>query len=87
MKSYGYAIIKGNNEYFARQSTFLESKYKKTKYAMLIKEVHKDKSETLVKIEYSNDLEKLQNRANGFISWYNYPMGISKSIQGYLSEL
>ena len=38
-------------------------------------------------IDYSNDLEALQQRAKECISWYNYPLGVSKNIQGYLTAL
>jgi len=49
--------------------------------------VHKDGSESIYFIDYSNDLEALQQRAKECISWYNYPLGVSKNIQGYLTAL
>lgn len=87
MNEYSYVIIKNNNPHFAQETTLFESKYKKTKYAMFHKTVYKDKSELLTKIEYSNDLELLQAKAKQYITWYNYPLGVAKNIQGYLREV
>lgn len=88
MKGYSYVIIKNNYPQLERESTLLHNKYKaNSKYAFIQKYVHKDGSESICFIDYSNDLEALQKRANGFISWYNYPIGIYKNIQGYLSTL
>lgn len=88
MKEYSYVIIKNNYPQLERESTLLHNKYKaNSKYAFIQKCVHKDGSESICFIDYSNDLEALQKRANGFISWYNYPIGIYKNIQGYLSTL
>jgi hypothetical protein len=84
---YSYVIIKHNDPTFEREKTYFESKYKKTKYAMFNKTIHKDGSETLTSIKYSNDIEQLQNEASQYISWYNYPLGVSKNIQGYLREI
>lgn len=85
--SYSYAVIKHNDPTFERESTYLKSKYKKTKYASFNKAVHKDGSETLVHIEYSNNLEELQEKASKLPTWYNYPLGVAKNIQGYLREI
>lgn len=85
--SYSYVIIKHNCPELKKESTLLENNYKSTKYAMLNKIVHKDGSENISTITYSNDLEGLQKRANQFVSWYNYPIGLSKNIQGYITEL
>ena len=85
---YNYVIIKKNFPELERESTLLDNKYRKTKkYAFINKGIHKDGSESVYYIEYSNDLEELQERANKFVSWYNYPMNLAKSIQGYISEL
>ena len=82
MKAYNYVIIKHNNPYLETENVLLKNKYKaKMKYAFIQKGVHKDGSESINFIEYSNDLEALQKRANGFISWYNYPMGLYKEMQ------
>ncbi len=87
-KAYSYVIIKNNHPELERESVLLENNYKpKAKYAMLNKMVHKDGSENIATIVYSNNLEALHNRAKGFVSWYNYPLGISKNIQGYITEL
>jgi len=88
MKKYSYVIIKHNYPELERESVLLENKYSsKKKYAFINKISHGDGSENIAFIEYSNDLEGLQNRAKGFISWYNYPIGLAKSIQGYISEI
>ena len=88
MKAYSYAIIKENSPYFKNESVLLENKYKeKMRYAMILKSVHADGSESITTIFYSNDLQDFQERANKFISWYNYPIGIAKDIQGYLREI
>lgn len=88
MKNYSYVIIKENYPQLERENVLLENKYKANKrYAMITKMVHKDGSENISTIVYSNDLQGLQERAKGFISWYNYPLGIAKNIQGYLREI
>lgn len=89
---YNYAIIKENYPELAREIVLSPSKnsnkwLKTKKYAMIVKGVHKDGSESIYFIKYSNDLPELQTQAKGYPSWYNYPIGISKNIQGYLSEL
>ena len=85
---YSYVIIKENNPYFAQESVLLSNKYKKSaKYAMIEKLSHADGSESIANITYSSDLNKMQETANGYISWYNYPMGLTKNIQGYISQL
>ena len=86
--AYGYVIIKENYPELERESALLRNNYKKSKrYALIQKNVNNDGSENICFVDYSNDLQALQKRADGFISWYNYPLGISKSIQGYISEL
>jgi len=87
MNEYSYVVIKHNYSDLAKESTFFESKYKKTKYAALYFTVHKDKSETFTHIIYSNNLEELQNKANVFLSWYNYPLNLCKNIQGYIKHI
>jgi hypothetical protein len=86
--SYSYAIIKENYPELERESTLLENKYKASKrYALITKLVHKDGSENIPTIVYCNDIVSLQNIAKGFVSWYNYPLGVSKDIQGFLREI
>lgn len=86
--SYNYVIIKHNYPELERERTLLANKYDaKKKYAFIQKSVHKDGSESIGFITYSNDLEALQVRANGFVSWYNYPLGLRKNIQGFVSEV
>lgn len=88
MKPYNYVIIKENYPELERESVLLHNKYKrKKKYAMIVKGVHKDSSESIYFIEYSNDIMALQEKASKHVSWYNYPMGVAKDIQGYLREV
>jgi hypothetical protein len=85
---YSYVIIKENHPELERESTLSHNKYKANKkYAYIVKGVHKDGSESIYFIEYSNDLQELSKRAKEFPTWYNYVLGISKSLQGDLSEL
>lgn len=85
---YSYYIIKENNPYFAQESTLLDNNYKpKAKFAMFEKQVHKDRSESLNRIIYSSDLNNLQARAEKALSWYNYPQGLKKDIQGNISKI
>jgi hypothetical protein len=87
-KSYSYVIIQKNYPELERETVLLENKYNpKKKYALITKIINKDGSDSITTIVYSNDLEQLQSRAKGFVSWYNYPLGIAKSIQGYLFEI
>ena len=88
MKGYNYVIIKENYPELERENVLLENKYKANRrYAMINKMVHKDGSESISTIVYSNDLQGLQERAKGFVSWYTYPIGIAKNMQGYLREI
>lgn len=85
---YHYVIIKHNYPELERESALSANKYKANKkYALINKGTHKDGSESIYYIEYSNDLEALQERAKGFISWYNYPLQLTKNMQGYITEL
>lgn len=85
---YSYIIIKENYPELARESTLLPSThYPKLRYAFIEKQVFKDGSEAINRIDYSDDLPKLHNIAKEYISWYNYPIGIAKNIQGYLREI
>jgi hypothetical protein len=92
MTKYTYAIIKESYPELARESVLSPeinaNKYSpKKKYAMIVKGVHKDNSESIFFIRYSNDIVELQKMASQYPSWYNYPIGVSKNIQGYLSNL
>ena len=88
MKAYNYIIIKHNYADLERESTLSYNKYKANKkYAYICKGTFKDGSEAIFFIDYSNDLEDLQNKANKYISWYNYPIGLSKNMQQYITEL
>ena len=88
MTPYNYVIIKHNYPELERESTLLDSPYKpKKKYAAIYKQMHKDGSESIAFITYDNDLEKLQNSANGHVSWYNYPLGLYKEMQGNIYKI
>jgi hypothetical protein len=92
MIKYNYAIIKESYPELGKESVLDPSKNSnkyspKKKYALIVKGVHKDGSESIYFIRYSNDIVDLQNQASTYPSWYNYPIGISKNIQGYLTQL
>lgn len=85
---YSYAIIQSNFASLQNESALLENKYNpKKKYAFIEKLIHKDGSESIANIYYSNDLEALQTRAAGMVSWYNYPLNLSKNMQGYIKNI
>jgi hypothetical protein len=86
---YSYVIIKENYPQLAQLTTLAsDNKYLKSKkYAFICKTVCSDKSEFIGFIKYSNDLQALQNDANSFVSWYNYPIGLYKEIQGNILHL
>jgi DNA polymerase sigma len=87
-KQYHYIIIQPNYADLEREATLSHNKYNaKKKYAFINKGLHKDGSESIYYIDYSNDLEELQTRAAGFVSWYNYPLNLMKNIQGYISHI
>ena len=78
-----YAIIKHNFPWLERLTVLTHNKNNaKKKYALIVKGVHKDSSESIFFIDYSNDLEELQKKASAFMSWYNYPLGVGKSFSG-----
>jgi len=86
--AYSYVIIKENNPNLERENVLTFNKYLKSKkYAFICKGVHKDSSESTYFIKYSNDLEALQKEANGFFSWYNYPLGLFKAIDQTIKAL
>jgi len=89
MKTYNYAILLENtpDKYLHQESTFLDNDFKKTKYALIEKQVFKDGSEGINRIIYSNDLSKLVEQLKSYVSWYDYISGSVKSIQGYISKL
>jgi len=84
---YSYAMLMHNSESVRNTQTFLPTKHKKTKYAVMYKTVHKDWSETITHIKYGNDLETLQNDIKTYPSWYDYVNKLTKNIQGYVTEL
>jgi len=48
---------------------------------------NKDGSESVNYIDYSNDLELLQKRAEPFQSWYNYPINLCKNMKGFIRHI
>lgn len=87
-RKYNYAIIKENYPELQRESTLGENLYDpKKKYALIVKDVHSDGSESILFIHYDNYLHKLHKQAKYYPSWYNYPIGISQDMQGCLREL
>lgn len=93
MKSqYNYAIIKESYPELARETVLDPSKdankyNAKKKYAMIVKGCFKDGSEGIYFIRYSNDLQCLTDMAKQYPSWYNYPIGLRKDMQGNINEL
>lgn len=88
MKQYGYMVIRFNHPDYERKSTLLHNDYKKSKrYAIFNYSAHKDGSESLNFIEYSDDLEDLHNRAKDYPTWFNYPIGLFKPIDGEIQPI
>lgn len=82
-EKFSYVIIKENYPELERESVLLSNKYRKNKkYAFICKICHRDGSENIAFIDYSNKLTELQERANEFASWYNYVVGMYKQLQG-----
>ena len=89
---YNYVIIKESYPALERETVLSPgkdaNKYSPNKkYAMIVKGVHKDHSESIYFILYSNDLSELHKKSKQYPSWYNYPLGLTKNIQGNISEL
>ncbi len=82
-----YAILKHNNPYFAKESTTGENNYLNSAFALLVKNCLSDGSEKIETILYSDNLDDLTKQAEKFPSWYNYPAGKKKDLQGYISDL
>jgi MinD superfamily P-loop ATPase len=85
--SYCYAVIVKNYPALDRETVLLKNRYKKTKYAFIEKVSQKDGSEAISNIYYSNDLAALQLKAEGYVSWYNYPANLYKDMQQNISHL
>lgn len=82
---FNYGILTHNDEVLSRESTLLDNKYKKTKYALIEKANYKDGSESINRIIYSNDLETLSKQLiKTYPTWYNYVIGIAMELQGTL---
>ena len=84
---YSYIIIKENYPELQRESTIFKSPYKRKKYAFIEKTCFNDGSEAITRIIYSDDLMELHKKAEGYISWYNYPLGLYKDMQQSVLEL
>ena len=90
--AYNYVIIKESYPELERETVLSPgkdaNKYSpKKKYAMIVKGCHKDGSESIYFIRYSNDLQCLTDMAKQYPSWYNYPIGLRKDMQGNINEL
>jgi len=86
---YHYAIVVNNTteRNLNRETTLLNNKFKKTKFALIDKIVNEDGTENIYNIVYSNDINKLSEDAKKYLSYYNYVAGYMKNIQGYISEI
>ena len=88
MNKISYVIIKHNDKTFGSLSALLENKYNpKAKYVLIEKITNKDSSESISRVLYSSNLEKLQELANKYVSWYNYPLNLYKEMQGNIYHL
>lgn len=89
MKKYNYCILVENtpDKYLHQESTYLPSPFKKTKFALIEKQVFKDGSEGINRIIYSNNQAKLTEQMKQYVSWYDYIVGQVKNIQGYISKI
>lgn len=84
---YTYIVIKFNNSYFSQESVLFKNDYKAKKYAYFEMLSHKDGSESIANIFYSNDIAQLQAKAEGFISWYNYPLNLCKDMKQHIMHI
>lgn len=86
--SYCLLVYNDKNRRLDQIKTFFDSKFLKSKkYGLIVRTVHKDNSETVTHIYYSNDLQSLQRQMYKYVSWYDYVCGFTKSIQGYISKI
>lgn len=84
---YSYVIIRHNNKELSQVYTLLDSKHNpKAKFAIIFKTCHKDGSESITHIRYSNDLLHLHNIAIQYPTWFNYPLGLYKSMAGNIEQ-
>lgn len=89
MKTYTYCLLVSNtpDKYLHQESTFLPSPFKKTRFALIEKQMFKDGSEGINRIIYANNIEKLREQMKSYISWYDYVAGLTKCMQGYISKI
>ena len=88
MKTTKYAIVKESYDYLERESVSGQNNYDPSKrYALIIKHINKDHTESVSDIFYSDDLQGLQEKAAKFVSWYNYLIGIGSDMRGNLRNL
>ena len=87
--SFNYSLLVENTKerYLQYESTFLNSPFKKTKYALIEKQHFSDNSEGINRIMYSNNIDSLREQMKTYPSWYDYIAGKSKNLQGYISDL
>lgn len=80
---FNYAVIRHNNPYQETKTALLDNKYNpEKKYSLEFISTHKDGTESITCIEYSNDLEALHNKVIEFQSWFNYPIHLCKTRKG-----
>lgn len=86
---YNYAMLVENtpDRYLHQESTLLPSKFKKTKYAVIERQMFDDGSECYNRIVYLNNIEKATELLEKYSSWYNYLTMMVKSSQGYITPL
>lgn len=85
---YTYAILRenSNDARLSQINTLIPCNHKKTKYALIEKAIMQDRSEIVVRVIYSNDINELSNALKKYISWYNEPLGLQKDMQQNISE-
>lgn len=88
MKPFNYVVIKENYPELERETVLLNNKYSpKKKFAVIFKQTYKDRSESITHIKYLNCLKEAQDTAKDFVSWYNYPLGVAKTLKGDLISI
>lgn len=85
--SFYYPIIKHNYKELSQESTNKPSEWEDKKYAFILKYCLKRADETIELIIYSDSLEELNTEAIKFKSWYNYPLGLYRELQGNILQL
>lgn len=89
MKKYIYGILKENTELLGLQfePTIIPCEFVPSAYALIEKKMLPNNTEKINRIIYSDDLQELSTNLLKYISWYNYPTGIKKNMQQFISEI